>query len=243
MQRIVKLLFVFVFLVGSYSFVCAAVQDSSHDFRDTKDGAMAVAPDAGATGENQLCRTCHVPHKRQTNWGVSTFGEYVQELLWTQTLHGGTGPVGYQLWSYTELWYSQWQDSNAMGPDTGYDYAGLDLGSKRCLGCHDGGTFWVWSGSAKKTVSLIPSTWKLTNLTETHPVGVKYGIGNVNDWRTLAVAKGRGVQFSGASAGGTKEWVGCGSCHDPHNSRGLSERAFLQVSMTNSELCTACHIK
>jgi hypothetical protein len=41
-------------------------------------------------------------------------------------------------------------------------------------------------------------------------------------------------------------FVECGSCHDPHNAASFvagSTVAFLRIGNTNSQICTACHIK
>lgn len=241
MAKLVKILLVGVFLVGSYSLVHAGIATSKHDFRTTQPGAVAISS-GGITGEDQICRTCHVPHKKLTNWTVSAW-DWSQELLWTQTTRASWNLT--KIWSYTMLWYSQWKSADTYGPTTPFDYADLDQGSKRCMTCHDGGTFWVWSGAptAQKAVSFLATktTWEITDLTDVHPVGVKYGIGGA-DWRSQAYAEGKGVNFSLNSKDGAKDWVGCGSCHDPHNTK-VSEPHFLDVSISGSDLCLACHNK
>lgn len=48
---------------------------------------------------------------------------------------------------------------------------------------------------------------------------------------------------------GRQPFVECGSCHDPHNSSTFNDVApnlsvgFLRIPNTNSQICTACHIK
>lgn len=53
-----------------------------------------------------------------------------------------------------------------------------------------------------------------------------------------------------AGAGSARQpFVECGSCHDPHNSSTFNGTApnlsvgFLRIPNTNSDICTACHIK
>jgi predicted CXXCH cytochrome family protein len=50
----------------------------------------------------------------------------------------------------------------------------------------------------------------------------------------------------GIGSGGTVEpFVECGSCHDPHNSstQSATQVAFLRITNTASQVCTACHDK
>lgn len=54
------------------------------------------------------------------------------------------------------------------------------------------------------------------------------------------------TRSDGIGSGGTIEpFVECGSCHDPHNSstQSATQVAFLRISNTASQVCTACHDK
>ncbi len=53
------------------------------------------------------------------------------------------------------------------------------------------------------------------------------------------------ILYTRNDLGAVEPFVECGSCHDPHNNAtaGVGSVEFLRIANTNSQVCTACHIK
>lgn len=235
MRKGLILLSVFVLLVGVYGLGWAAgIRFSKHDF-GTSDSTGSLQVGYGGDPTGQICRACHIPHKSLET--SANLGDYwSRSLLWRQTLGARTG---FFLWNYSsDYWYTGWRiDDTAISPKT---YTDLDATSKGCLGCHDGQSFYLWpivGTNIYSTVKITRAGAVKTDLRNDHPVGIKYdatfGVGN--ELRIKTEAEGLNIVFSNDGK------LGCGSCHDPHNKASGSN--FVRVSMSNSSLCLACHIK
>ncbi|MEN8205566.1 MAG: cytochrome c3 family protein [Pseudomonadota bacterium] len=53
------------------------------------------------------------------------------------------------------------------------------------------------------------------------------------------------ILYARNDLGTVQPFVECGSCHDPHNdtTKGATSVAFLRITNTASQICTACHTK
>ncbi len=221
---------------GLSTLVLAGIDGSHHDFIN----GVGYIYDANV---KQLCIACHVPHASLTksgSWSPS------KAILWAQgtTISGVTN-----WWTSGDFWYTNFSVSGRFAANT----PAFDGSTKRCMSCHDGSLF-LNTGAWETDARTFATSAKITDLTTVHPVAVEYyNSANElpNEFNSVAVAIGAGktrlydangnkIVDSGASAA----WVGCGSCHDPHNSVSYSGiRKFARPSIINSELCTACHKK
>jgi predicted CXXCH cytochrome family protein len=167
------------------------------------------------TGE--ICVVCHTPH----NANISV----TEAPLWNHQTTSAT----YQLYSSSTL------NATMTQPDSG---------SKLCLSCHDGTVAIDNFGSTTNGTNFI-STGALigTDLRNDHPVSFTYDT-------TLATNDGGLFDPSTHTSGlgGTiaqdllySSKMQCASCHDVHNSSGLTH--LLRISNAGSGLCLTCHNK
>jgi predicted CXXCH cytochrome family protein len=166
----------------------------------------------------EICIVCHTPHNANTS--VST------APLWN---HAVTATAAFTLYSSGTL-------NATMGQPDG--------SSKLCLSCHDGTVALENFGGTTGGTHMIPAASLLgTNLTGEHPVSFTYDA-------ALATADGGLKNPTTATGIGTGTIQGtmlnsnkmqCSSCHDVHNSAGISK--LLVKANTASALCLTCHSK
>lgn len=219
----------------------------------------------GLTDTTEVCVFCHTPHAANTAAGP----------LWNRPATSAT------ITPYTS--------STLLGGTTA-DVTTADTPgsvSLACLSCHDGVTATNtlinkpgsggWTATTGSTFGTLASGTGLVtgvaaiggDLTNDHPIGVKYAGGRA----AADQAAGGYVQVSsGTIGGGTAFWVDtgatgtapgtstdtarqktdmflyarsgtpyveCASCHDPHTSNDL----FLRIPNAYSSVCLSCHIK
>jgi predicted CXXCH cytochrome family protein len=130
--------------------------------------------------------------------------------------------------------------------------------SLACLSCHDGQLAFDqlrngpgpadfdpaaasrgWSFNVANSLSGQGIADLTQDLSDDHPVSVTYdnstGSGDAA-FNDIADAETAGIRFYGGSG----DLVECGSCHNPHDD---TNDTFLRFANTNSDVCTACHIK
>jgi len=237
MRKSLVLLSVFIFLLAFSGLAEAVITQSKHDFTQAVSANVSVYP---AGQQLAICDACHVPHK-----GISSV-RYRQGLLWQQTVRAVQGSV--TLWATGAYWYTGWQTADTtISPAV---YSDLDVGSRRCLGCHDGRTFYLWQTYARadrleRTASITAGGARFQNLTEAHPVGIKYDPALVapNEFKPKTDAINAGIKFVNKTTGGPGDYLGCGSCHDPHNKITAGGFKFVRATLAGSALCLACHDK
>jgi len=194
----------------------------------------------------EICRVCHVPHDHGKNTG--DIG-----LLWN-----------HQLSSATYLMYAEDTHINFLdSPQQENEPTGI---SKLCLGCHDGTvaidefdnkvgktgagyqTLYITDstiGGGGFTVPRIANVRADKNLSNTHPISIKYD--NVADqglWNPTTRAMGPVFIVDVLEDG----LVQCSSCHDVHDQEAVANTHLLRVGTTAStggasQLCLTCHIK
>ncbi len=214
----------------------AMVLVASTVFAWTIVGSRHDLSNAGVAG-GQVCVFCHTPHNANTSQGP----------LWSHSASAAT--------------FSIYASATLNGTIT--QPAGV---SKACMGCHDG-TIAVGAvafgrsagslattghdnaqsyaaGSAMSNGAQAGNPLLGTDLRDDHPVSITYvpgsGLGQDPELRTNTGSSVVGtvtVQLFGTAAPYTVE---CGSCHDVHNNTAVP---FLVTSNTNSQICTACHLK
>ena len=267
LARVLTVSAVVVGMVGFMQPAVAAISATKHNLGSSGTKSNKT----GATDE--ICVFCHTPHGAD----VSTAGA----PLWNKKLPAATG---YTMYAVTDS-----LDSGA--PLT--SVAGVSL---PCLSCHDGtqaldniinapgsggydstgggagGLAWSWGTSPR-----VDGTGKLTgvaalgtDLSNDHPIGIKYCGGGPNyttpttacvdadfeapAYGTIGSARRMWVDNSGAGrqktdmflfsrdfSGTAYPSVECASCHDVHTAEGL----FLRMTggNTGSQVCLACHTK
>jgi len=105
--------------------------------------------------------------------------------------------------------------------------ATLGFQSLACLGCHDGQTALDSFGGATGTTVMTGRAVVGRDLSDDHPVGVKYPASD-RRYKGQAAVESDLRLYNGV--------VECGTCHDPHsNARGK----FLRVD--SRDLCQTCH--
>jgi len=195
----------------------ADVTGTSHDLSATAPGG-------------QLCIACHVSHAAGSS-----------DLAWNHVLSAS---------AFT------WGDTtqNLGGTSLPTNIKTRSGSSKACLSCHDG------TVEIGKTYNPA-TTWEATkiaasakvgpDLSGNHPVAVPYpnnGIKNTYNGITTGnlvvptsyVTNPSKVKLFRDLAGGANNYgIECASCHDPH---GTAYPSFLRDSMTQSTLCSKCHL-
>lgn len=150
------------------------------------------------------------------------------------TPHNAKAVTGAVLWNHrvsvaTYTTYTSSTLNATMGQPSGT--------SKLCLSCHDGTVALQDFGSVTNGTTFITGTANVgTDFTNDHPVSFTYNAalvtadGGLKASTDVNVAK---LLFNGQ--------VECASCHDVHNSSGISK--LLRVSNAGSALCLTCHNK
>jgi len=163
-----------------------------------------------------LCTVCHAPHNAQTAVTAAP--------LWNHRTTTATYTV-----------YSSPTMNATVGQPSHY-------GSKLCLSCHDG-TVALDSFGTRTGTSFISGSARLgTDLRGHHPVGIIYNAALATADRRLANPE---TKTSGLGGTVTRDMLftsgnlECASCHDVHNSAGISN--LLRITNTGSVLCLTCH--
>ncbi len=213
---------------GSLS-LTAGITGTKHDLSSAGPGT------AKTTNVNQTCVFCHTPHNAAT-------GASQVVPLWNKTTTVTTG-------------FTMYNATNNIGSNLqGVVDATPTGASMACFTCHDGtqaignminlpfGLATVTYASAGTTMDgtgkMLGISMLGKDLSNDHPISITYPStdpGLVAKATVLALSNS--VKLFG-SAGSEK--VQCASCHDVHNN---ANAPFLRVSMTNSALCTTCHLK
>jgi predicted CXXCH cytochrome family protein len=213
---IMKKLFIFCLaILVAGSLYGQTIVGSAHDFSAT-----------GWTSNSEICVACHTPHN------ADPYGDGITEApLWNHQLTQETFTV-----------YSGYDMQAPVGQPTGI--------SKMCLGCHDGTTAMDNFGGVANAVppgtamGAVPANFG-TDLSNDHPISINMVTANAGDSeiydptvRTVAQLGG-GTVAATMLSGGTQ--VECSSCHDVHNTSGVTN--MLRFANTNSDLCLTCHNK
>lgn len=106
--------------------------------------------------------------------------------------------------------------------------------SKLCLSCHDGTVALDSYGGASGSTMLTGDANLGTDLSNDHPIAVLYPADGT-DFVVDPTPSGINLYNEGV-----EDRVECGSCHNPHDNQ---YTYFLNVQITGSQLCLACHIK
>lgn len=190
----------------------ASIKGSAHDLSDSNGGAYS---------ETQLCVFCHTPH----NSNDYTSATLSAAPLWN---HQVTQETSYTL--YSSIGSATLNASLGQPGDI----------SKACLSCHDGTIAINAYGGATTGTALGAVNANLgTDLSDDHPVGFTFDTalqtadGELNDPSAAPI--------SGWLFGVGKDQMECATCHDVHNTPGVSY--FLRVSNVQSGLCLTCHAK
>jgi predicted CXXCH cytochrome family protein len=193
------------------------ITGTSHDLSATAPGG-------------QLCIACHVSHATSSSSLSWNHVLSASNFTWgdaTQSLGGTTLPTNIKTWSGS---------------------------SKTCLSCHDGtveigktyNPATIWNGT-----KIVGSAKVGPDLAGNHPLAVPYpnnGIKNTYNGITTGdlvvpasyVTNPSKVKLFRDPAGGANNYgIECASCHDPH---GTAYSSFLRDSMTQSALCSNCHL-
>jgi predicted CXXCH cytochrome family protein len=212
---------------------------------------LGLSPET-AEGVEEVCIFCHIPHNALP--AVPLWNHTVSSSAYTMYKSDYLSRSGYDI--PTEL---------GVSPSSpGYR-------SRLCLSCHDGtvaiGGIYIMKGEILTSpiemmsgVTTMPSgTGNIgTNLTNDHPVAIKYENKTINfgsGSRTMelnAVAPAInpkpyiGVKlYDGTGVGGSvKGYVECTSCHDPHTeSPKFLVRNDSNLAESIKNICSACHDK
>lgn len=209
------------------------VKDTAHN--------LNLAKTSQPGGTNQVCLPCHTPHFSQRD---ATSGE-ASQYLWNHELSAG----GWDLHAGADM------DSV------------MNSGSRLCLSCHDGSVALDAFGlpetantNGEKPIS--PGTVFIRaqkqigpDLTNHHPIGVEYPLGN-DRYEQPTISDPSDPSFDAdfsvtSSDAGLSDPVGahlvdskvqCESCHFAHGSRATDTRMFLRVDNSESKLCSQCHV-
>ncbi len=166
-------------------------------------------------GSDEICAPCHAPHGNEDTSADPTVP------LWNHAQTAADYPT------YTS-------DTMSANNQSGTNVAGV---SKLCLSCHDG-TVELDSYGGASGVTTIAAGAQVTNLTNSHPVGIEYTAAMALEiTEELVDPATAALPLFGASS----DTIECATCHDVHG--GAAGTALLQISNTDSALCTACHIK
>ncbi len=182
-------------------------------------GITGSAHDLSASGwtGGEICIVCHTPHNASTTVSDAP--------LWNHTVNTTT--------TYTT--YTSTTMTATVGTPAGV--------SKLCLSCHDGTTAIDSFGGATGSHNITGAALLGTDLSNDHPISFTYDTtlaGNDHGLYDPAVkTSGLGGTVAADMLSGGK--VECSSCHDVHNSTGLTH--LLVKANTASALCLTCHNK
>lgn len=226
----------------------AGIENTKHNLTSAGPGTVKTS-DAGV----EICAFCHTPHGSDNSAAAP---------LWNKAL-----PTAGSFTTYDNTFSST--------IDSTVDLAGSI--SLACLSCHDGsgaidnminipgsGGYNASGASAGYTgLTTMPAgvTNLGTDLTNDHPVGIKYAGAGGNSWAAVDdkfvadtnvkydAAKGWWVETGGNTTRNSTDlvlytrssspYVECATCHDPHS----EEATFLRIANTGSAVCKACHNK
>jgi hypothetical protein len=215
------------------------IKGSAHDFSAQ-----------GWSGQ-QICLACHTPHNGAT-------GAQQIAPLW-----------GHDTTAATFTTYTGVAGSGATAGTTSMDATVLQPTgtSLLCLSCHDGtvavdsfggksnGGGTVFIGTLRATADLT------TDLSNDHPISFTYDAALARTDGSLFDPTVQVVTTLASPSGGVRTGtidqvllegskVECSSCHDVHNTftgpapaAGAASNMLLKISLTNSDLCLACHNK
>jgi predicted CXXCH cytochrome family protein len=214
-KKMKRILLTMVVLVAFPVVAMAGITGSSHDFSD--DAWSAVG------GTNTKCEPCHTPHNG--NLAVT------DAPLWNHTLTTASG-------------FTPYGAGFDMEAATG-DPAGISL---LCLSCHDGATaldsFGGADGPGPTYITGVANFG--TDLSNDHPISFTYNDAMAGTDGELhpptTTSSGLGAEINDDMLfGAGNDQLECASCHDVHNSAGLS--SLLRITNAGSALCTTCHNK
>lgn len=160
---------------------------------------------------NQVCLPCHVPH----NAYPYSYNDPLQRKV---------------LWNHAET-QQTFTMYTTLGGNTG---TGPEGPSKMCLSCHDGVTAIDSYGGATGSVVITGSAALGTNLSNDHPIGIVYPVGDAGYNEPAGFNGVRLVTING------QQRVECTSCHEPHNNQMGN---FLRRTLDESLICLECHDK
>ena len=238
MKRSLKMLAAMATVLASGAVASASgITGSAHDFSTE------------SWSDAEICKPCHTPHNAiEANVSSRLWNHQLSTAAYT--LHGtsasGTG---------TRL------DNTRQGGQND-----MDMGSRLCLGCHDGTVALDSFGGKTGNVYAAGAINLGTDLSNDHPVGlsvvynensgVTNGVGHYR-YQPVASATAAGVRFveipgtqattpyvdrSGATTSRGTIIVSCVSCHDVHDGAGFTD-GLLRGDNSASKLCLACHDK
>lgn len=201
----------------------AGIQNTSHDF-------SALNWSSG-----QICMPCHTPHGAKQ---VDSSGNPLKRL-WNHTVNSAQT-------------YKQYQGSTTV------EGAEIDSSSLLCLSCHDGTIALDSFGGATDGTHFITGDANLgTDLRTSHPIGKQGTYVKASSvgqpWtstRMMDPATLSKLRLTTLSDGAKA--VGCGTCHNVHNSYNLPYMLRVEVAGTTTDqgttvngsaLCLSCHIK
>ncbi len=254
-QRLIQNVSVFTFIVALAGISYAGIANTVHNMSTSGPGTVK------ATTETEICVFCHIPHTVPT---ANTWGR----PLWNHDMPA----TGYTMYSSDYLTRAGYAQPTGLGTTTGT--AGMlsrqclschdgtvAVGAVYAVrGTILGAGLIAMSGVAGSGTMLTTATGfiggpagQLGDLTRHHPVGIEY-----NSTVTIPFGSGsRSMELSTTPNAdrtqplpivytiGTKQYVECSSCHDPH----LQNQKFLRVT-TGANLavnigttCTSCHTK
>ncbi len=210
--------------------VVMAIEDVANTKHNLGTTNVDAPNDAGmlATNRDEVCLFCHTPHYANP-----------ARPLWNHVLSVAT--------------YSQYDSTVSDTMDMQVD--SLDGGtecSNLCLSCHDG-TVAVGvlvrtccdgidpdnNLAAGKMSALSGSAFLGTDLTNDHPVNVRYNTALDAAFQPIATVEGV-LPAGGLTLYGANETVQCCTCHNPHED---TLDCFLKKDNAGSALCITCHIK
>lgn len=206
---------------GSLS-LTAAITGTKHDLSASGPGVK--------TNVTQTCVFCHTPH------GSATGAAQIVPL-WNKNT---TVTTGFTM--YTSGTLQGTVDTTPTGA------------SMACFTCHDGtqaignvinlpngvaSVTYTAGGGVNATGFIASGTGLLgKDLTNDHPVSITYRQDLDATLVNPTTFTATGVRLYPTNANSSK--VQCASCHNVHDN---TNAPFLRVTMTNSALCTSCHVK
>lgn len=221
MRKMLCLLLPLLVLTTNSVVAFAGIENSPHDLSANSTG------DDIKSSETELCIFCHTPHNAVQ-----------KNPLWNRT---GATNVTFTLYSNLD---------NPLEGDSAGELSAST--SYMCLTCHDGTTALnsygknedgtapdstnsTVAGTGVTAAGVLSSKAALgTNLSDDHPINIKYMSASMTDGDPDIKDNPSGVKLFGGS-------VQCGSCHDVHDWD--TNGQFLRLSKTQSGICFACHDK
>ncbi len=191
----------------------------------------------GANGGNvdaqlRVCAYCHTPHHALEDLDADCMP------LWS---HEITSEV-----------FIEYDSTTIDGIQAGIDTV---IGPSRlCMGCHDGAVaIDAYYGNSGTATLVGGDAWGEIgvglngDLTNDHPIGFDYNdVATADDEinpSTAVFDGGKTVAEVLYDDGFGGAIMTCASCHDVHNSAGVSDYAFLYGNQAGSSFCITCHDK